>query len=72
MRQELTYRDLDSTVDNLWSILFTTGYLTKCGNDDGAMAKLKIPNKEIQWIFEEQIQEWFKADQRQTLRGTIA
>ncbi|MBD5393568.1 MAG: hypothetical protein HDR23_08480 [Lachnospiraceae bacterium] len=35
IRQELTYRDLDSQIDNLWSILFTTGYLTKCGEDDG-------------------------------------
>jgi hypothetical protein len=41
IRQELTYRDLDSNPDNLWSILFTTGELTE----------LVIPNREIQWIF---------------------
>ena len=64
IRQELTYRDLDSKIDNLWSILFTTGYLTTCGEDDGNMTRLIIPNKEIQWIFEEQIQEWFEAETR--------
>ncbi len=62
IRQELTYRDLDSKIDNLWSILFTTGYLTQCGKDDGNMTGLVIPNKEIQWIFEEQIQDWFETE----------
>ena len=62
IRQELTYRDLDSKMDNLWSILFTTGYLTQCGIQKGDFTELVIPNKEIQWIFEEQIQEWFEAE----------
>lgn len=64
IKQELTYRDLDSGIDNLWSVLFTTGYLTKCGQDDGVMTGLVIPNKEIRWIFKEQIQEWFAAETR--------
>lgn len=64
IRQELTYRDVDSKIDNLWSILFTTGYLTQCGKDDGSMTGLVIPNKEIQWIFEEQIQDWFEEETR--------
>ena len=62
IRQELTYRDLDSQADNLWSVLFTTGYLTQCAKDDNGMTSLIIPNKEIQWIFEEQIQEWFETE----------
>ncbi len=62
IRQELTYRDLDSQADNLWSVLFTTGYLTQYANDDNGMTSLIIPNKEIQWIFEEQIQEWFETE----------
>lgn len=62
IRQELTYRDLDSKSDNLWSILFTAGYLTQHGKDDGSLTGLVIPNKEIQWIFEEQIQDWFVAE----------
>lgn len=64
LRQELTYRDMDSDIDNLWSILFTTGYLTQCGQDDGGLIELVIPNREIQWIFEELIWEWMKKDVR--------
>jgi len=59
IRQELTYRDLGTNIDNLWSLLFTTGYLTQCGEDDGGLTELVIPNKEVHWIFVEQIQEWF-------------
>ncbi len=62
IRQELTYRDLDSKMDNLWSILFTTGYLTQSKVQKGDFTELVIPNKEIQWIFEEQIQEWFEME----------
>lgn len=64
IRQELTYRDPDSKTDNLWSVLFTTGYLTQCGQEDDVLTELVIPNKEIQWIFEEQIWEWFEAETR--------
>ncbi len=59
IHQELTYGDLDSDIDNLWSLLFTTGYLTQSGEDNGGLTELVIPNKEIRWIFVEQIQEWF-------------
>ena len=59
IHQELTYRDLDSRQDHLWSILFTTGYLTQCGTQTGDVTELVIPNKEIQWIFVEQIRDWF-------------
>lgn len=68
IRQELTYRDLDSRIDNLWSILYTTGYLTQGGKDDGGMTELVIPNKEIQWIFEEQIQMWFEDETRKDMQ----
>lgn len=67
IRQELTYRDLDSRIDNLWSILFTTGYLTQHRKDNGGMTELIIPNKEIQWIFEEQIQEWFETETKKDI-----
>jgi len=68
IRQELTYRDLDSGIDNLWSILFTTGYLTQDGYHDNGMTGLVIPNREVRWIFEEQIQDWFKAETRRDLQ----
>lgn len=72
IRQELTYRDLDSTVDNLWSILFTTGYLTQYRKAEDHMpqhmdaenniTELVIPNKEVHWIFVEQIRTWFQEE----------
>lgn len=62
IRQELTYRDLDSKVENLWSLLFTTGYLTQCREADTELTELVIPNREIRWIFMEQIQEWFEEE----------
>ncbi len=62
VRQELTYRDLDSDIENLWSLLYTTGYLTQRGPQDGNMTELVIPNREIRWIFVEQIREWFRTE----------
>ena len=60
IRQELTYRDLDSNPNNLWSILFTTGYLTQRSAQTGELTELVIPNREIRWIFIRQIREWFR------------
>lgn len=62
IRQDLTYRDLDSDMDNLWSLLFTTGYLTQCGEDDEDRTRLVIPNREIRWVYVEQIRKWFKEE----------
>ena len=62
IRQELTYRDLDSDVENLWSLLYTTGYLTQRGSQDGDMIELMIPNREVRWIFVQQIWEWFRTE----------
>lgn len=59
IRQELTYKDLEGSIDNLWSMLFTTGYLTQCGEAVGNEVCLTIPNKEIHKIFTTQIREWF-------------
>ena len=67
IHQELTYRDFDSRIENLWSILFTTGYLTQTGLQTGELTELVIPNREIQWIFVQQIREWF---QEETTKNT--
>ncbi len=64
VHQELTYRDLDSDIDNLWSILFTTGYLTQDGEDEEGISSLAIPNREIRWIYVQQIRKWFKDESR--------
>jgi len=72
--QELTYAELDKTIDHLWSVLFTTGYLTsetsarRSESDDESFGSglltnvmaLKIPNEEIRSIFKNHIYEWFK------------
>lgn len=60
IRQELTYKDVYSSIDNLWSVLYTTGYLTQKGRQEGNEISLAIPNVEIRNIFTSQIMEFFK------------
>lgn len=60
VRLELTYDEIDSSIDNLWSVLFTTGYLTQVGKPERGVYQLKIPNEEIREVFRYQIQELFK------------
>ena len=64
IRLELTYNELDSTIENRWSVLFATGYLTQQGKPQGRTYSLIIPNESIRQIFIEQIQEWFKETTR--------
>lgn len=59
IHQELTYNELDSSIENLWSVLFTTGYLTQRGQE-GKKYRLTIPNNEIRELFILQIREWFR------------
>ena len=66
IRLDLTYDEIDNSIDNIWSVLFTTGYLTKIGevklpDSESYAYKLIIPNKEVREVFILQIQEWFKA-----------
>ena len=60
IRQELTYNELDKSVGHLWSVLFTTGYLTQKGRLDSKRYRLAIPNREIRELFLTQIREWFQ------------
>lgn len=60
IHQELTYKDMYTSVDNLWSVLFTTGYLTQKGKPEGNRFPLAIPNMEIRNIFTTQIMDFFK------------
>lgn len=59
IRLDLTYDEIDNSIDNMWSVLFTTGYLTQISNDAYSRYKLAIPNKEIREVFVLQIREWF-------------
>jgi hypothetical protein len=56
---ELTYSELDESIDNIWSVLFATGYLTYRERVDENRFKLAIPNREIHNLFVKQIQKWF-------------
>ena len=62
IRQELTYRDIDDSVDNIWSVLYATGYLTgkHVENEDADIFALRIPNGEITKLFAVLVQDWFK------------
>lgn len=60
LHQELTYEDMYQTVDNIWSVLFTTGYLTQRGRSEGNIFRLAIPNREIRNIFTTQIMQLFR------------
>ena len=62
IRQELTYRDIDDSVDNIWSVLYATGYLTGkyVENEDADIFALRIPNGEITKLFAVLVQDWFK------------
>lgn len=60
IRLELTYDEIDSSIDNMWSILYTTGYLTQVGTPRRNVYELKIPNEEVKDVFKYKIQEWFK------------
>ncbi len=64
INQELTYGELYSSIDNLWSVLFTTGYLTQRGKKSEGLCEMVIPNREIRDLFVKQIQEWFKEEAR--------
>jgi len=66
IRQDLTYDEIENSIDNIWSVLFTTGYLTKIGevklpDSESYAYMLVIPNKEVREVFVLQIQEWFRA-----------
>lgn len=61
IQMELTYAELDRDIDNLWSVLFTTGYLTYRERNEDGTYQLVIPNREISNLFNRQIRDWFFA-----------
>lgn len=60
LRLDLTYEEIDQNIENLWSVLFTTGYLTQVGRMGDESYGLVIPNREVREVFRLQINEWFK------------
>lgn len=55
----LTYAEIEEDINNLWSVLYITGYLTSKSSDEFGSFDLFIPNKEIRSIFVEKIDKWF-------------
>lgn len=60
IRLDLTYDEIENSIDNVWRVLFTTGYLTNIGNPESGVYELVIPNREVHEVFVLQIQEWFQ------------
>ena len=73
IREDLTYDYLHSSEENLWSILYSTGYLTQARGEELPldMAALMIPNAEIRQIFETTVREWFKDNAMKENRTTL-
>ena len=60
VRQELTYRDVEDSIDNIWSVLYSTGYLTCRGRLPGKQMKLALPNREVRELFMDLVKDWFE------------
>lgn len=67
IRPELTYRELDTSIGNLWSVLLTTGYLTTVERVSAREYRLAIPNAEIRDLFITQVKDWFEDTSRADL-----
>ena len=64
IKQELTYKDMDDSIENVWSILLATGYLTQRGRFSNRQFELAIPNKEVRELFIDLVKDWFKETTR--------
>ena len=60
IRQELTYREVEESIDNIWSVLYSTGYLTCRRRVPGKKMKLALPNREVRELFIELVKDWFE------------
>ena len=62
IKQELTYREIDDSAENVWSVLYSTGYLTgkHVERADADLFRLWIPNGEIRKLFSDLVQDWFQ------------
>ncbi len=61
IRQELTYREVEDSIDNIWSVLYSTGYLTCRRRVPGKKMELALPNREVRELFIELVKDWFEA-----------
>ena len=59
LNEQLTHNEINSSVNNIWSLLYMTGYLTAAQRPSGGRYTLRIPNHEVRQIFKSQVLEWF-------------
>ncbi len=60
IRQELTYREAEASIDNVWSVLYSTGYLTCRRRVPGKKMELALPNREVRALFIDLVKDWFE------------
>ena len=71
IRQELTYREVEDSIDNIWSVLYSTGYLTCRRRVPGKKMELALPNREVRELFIELVKDWFE-ETTQTDTGRLS
>ena len=59
LNEQLTHSEIDKNINNIWSLLYMTGYLTIAKRPSGGRYELRIPNREVRQIFKQQVLEWF-------------
>ena len=64
IRQELTCREVEDSIDNIWSVLYSTGYLTCRRRVPGKKMELALPNREVRELFIELVRDWFEETTR--------
>ena len=60
LNENLTHSEIEANIENLWSLLYMTGYLTAADYPDGNQYRLKIPNREVRQIYTQQVMSWFR------------
>ena len=59
LNEQLTHNEVDASIENIWSLLYMTGYLTAVDYPDGSRYELRIPNREVRQIYMQQVLSWF-------------
>ena len=60
LNENLTHNEIDQSIENVWSLLYMTGYLTAAESPDGNRYRLRIPNREVRQIYMQQVLSWFR------------
>ena len=64
LNENLTHNEIEKSIENIWSLLYMTGYLTLASRPSGGIFELRIPNREVRQIFMRQVLEWFREKAR--------